>query len=184
MLTPNFDPFPTLLTERLILKQINVDDASEIFALRSDKQAMQFLDRPMARVIGDALLLIQKIEKDLLNNEGITWGIALKDRSGLIGTIGYWRIMKEHYRAEIGYMIKPSFQGKGLMQEAINVSLDYAFKIMKLHSIEANVNPNNLPSIKLLEKNHFVREAYFKENYYFDGRFLDSAIYSLVVPDH
>jgi ribosomal-protein-alanine N-acetyltransferase len=184
MLTPNFNPFPTLLTERLILKQIGVDDAREIFELRSDKKAMQYLDRPIARVIGDALLLIQKIEKDLANNEGITWGIALKDQPGLIGTIGFWRIMKEHYRAEIGYMINPSFQGKGFMQEAISASIDYAFKIIKLHSIEANVNPNNLPSIKLLEKNHFVREAYFKENYYFDGRFLDSAIYSLVATEY
>ncbi|MDO8550886.1 MAG: GNAT family protein [Ignavibacteria bacterium] len=53
---------------------------------------------------------------------------------------------------------------------------------MKLHSIEGTVNPNNLPSIKLLEKNNFIREAYFKENFYYNGKFLDTAIYSLINP--
>jgi ribosomal-protein-alanine N-acetyltransferase len=54
---------------------------------------------------------------------------------------------------------------------------------MKLHSIEANVNPNNLSSIKLLERNNFIREGYFKENYFFNGKFSDSAIYSLISPE-
>jgi len=61
--------------------------------------------------------------------------------------------------------------------------LDSGFNTMRLHTVEANVNPNNLTSIKFLEKNNFIREAYFKENYYFNGRFLDSVIYSLLNPD-
>ncbi len=54
---------------------------------------------------------------------------------------------------------------------------------MNLHSIEANVNPGNTASIKLLEKNNFTREAYFKENYFYDGKFLDTAIYSLLATE-
>ena len=184
MLTPNFDPFPVLFTERLMLRQINTEDANEIFLLRSDEKVMQYLDRPRARSTEDALELIQKIVDGIINNDGITWGMVLKDDTKLIGTIGYWRIMKEDYRAEIGYMIDSSFHGKGLMQEAISAVINYGFSIMKLHSVEANVNPDNLPSIKLLERNRFIREAYFKENYYFEGRFLDSAIYSFLTPGH
>jgi ribosomal-protein-alanine N-acetyltransferase len=51
---------------------------------------------------------------------------------------------------------------------------------MKLHSVEANVNPANNSSIKLLKKNKFVKEAHYKENYFYDGKFLDSAVYSLL----
>ena len=51
---------------------------------------------------------------------------------------------------------------------------------MKLHSIEGNVNPNNAASIKLLEQNGFVKEAHFKENWLHNGKYLDTAIYSLV----
>jgi ribosomal-protein-alanine N-acetyltransferase len=180
MLAVNFTPFPELSTERLSLRQINVKDAEHIFSLRSDEKVMQFIDRPRAVTIEDALQLIQKINNSLEAEDGITWGMALKNNKSLVGTIGFWRIEKEHYRAEIGYLLHPSLQGKGIMQEALNAVLDYAFKIMKLHSVMANVNPENLASIKLLERNNFTREGYFKESYFFNGRFLDSAIYSLL----
>ena len=89
-------------------------------------------------------------------------------------------MQKEHYRSEIGYALNPLFQGKGIMQEAMQAIIQYGFEIMKLHSVEANVNPANEASMRLLEKNGFVKEAYFRENYYFDGKFLDSVIYSLL----
>ena len=60
---------------------------------------------------------------------------------------------KESYRAELGYALHPDYHGKGIMQETMKEVLDYGFKIMKLHSVEANVNPENAASIKLLERN-------------------------------
>ena len=54
---------------------------------------------------------------------------------------------------------------------------------MNLHSVEANINPANEASTKTLEHFKFEREAYFKENYYFREKFLDSAIYSLLKKD-
>ena len=98
----------------------------------------------------------------------------------LIGTIGFWQIDKENYRAEIGYLLHPDQQGNGLMQEAIETVLQYGFQTMKLHSVEANVNPANIASIKLLEKKKFNKEAFFKENYYYNGKFLDTSVYSLL----
>jgi len=182
MLITNFNPFPALSTERLILRQINSSDENDLFILRSDKRVMRFIDRPIAQSTEDAAKLIGVIN-DLLNtNDGITWGITLKNDSKLIGTIGFWKIAKEHYRAEIGYLLHPGLQGQGIMQEAFTAVLYYGFKVIKLHSVEANVNPENAASIKILERNKFIREAYFKENYYYDGKFLDSAIYSLLAP--
>ncbi len=182
MLVVNFDPFPMLFTERLMLRQISAADAPEIFALRCNKEAMQFIDRPMAESIADALQYIQKLIDSLQNNEGITWGICLKEDTALIGTIGLWRIDKANYRAEIGYMLHPLQHKKGYMQEAISATLDYGFITMRLHSVEANINTANEASKKILEKNNFVQEAFFKENYYYKGKFLDSHIYSLLTP--
>ena len=181
MLNPNFSPFPILQTQRLTLRHIDKSDAPDLFKLRSDKRVMQFIDRPMAESVQDALTLITKIEDSLLQNDGITWAISLKEDPKLIGTIGFWRLDKPNYRAEIGYMLMPEMQGKGIMQEAISTVIKFGFENLQLHSIEANVNPLNILSKKILEKNGFVQEAYFKENYYYDGKFLDSAIYSLVV---
>ena len=182
MLVVNFDPFPTLITERLMLRQILTADAPAIFALRCNKEAMQFIDRPMAVSIDDALQYIHKLTASLTTNEGISWGICLKEDAALIGTIGFWRIDKANYRAEIGYMLHPSQYKNGYMQEAIATTLKYAFATMRLHSVEANINPANEPSKKILEKNNFVQEAFFRENYYYNGQFLDSSIYSLLNP--
>ena len=66
------------------------------------------------------------------------------------------------------------------MKEAVKISIDWAFTKTGLHSIEANINPGNHPSAALLKSVGFVQEAYFKENYYFNGAFKDSIIYSLV----
>lgn len=180
MLQLSFSPFPVLTTSRLILKEIIPGDCNDIFTMRADKRIMQYIDRPLAKTVDDAKVLIQKITMSLASDEGITWGIFLKENPNLIGTIGYWRIDKENHRAEIGYMLHYDFQGKGLMQEAISTVIEFGFNNMKIHSIEANVNPSNSRSIKLLEKNNFIKEAYFKENYFSEGKFLDSAIYSLL----
>lgn len=175
-----FKPFPLLTTGQLCLREITRNDTDAVYSLRSNAEVMQFLDRPLAKTPGDALSLIDKIIDAAMKNEGITWGIAMKDHADLIGTIGFWKIDTEHYRAEIGYMLSPAFQGRGLMSEALTCVINYGFDTMGIHSIEANVNPANAASIRLLEKTGFVREAYFKENYYYDGRFIDSAIYSLL----
>jgi len=183
MLTISFTPFPVLHTDRLVLRQVNNNDAKEIFEIRSDREIMKYIDRPLAASIDDALQLIQKINDSLIAEDGINWAITIKGSTTLVGTIGFWRMEKEHYRAEIGYIIHPSCQGKGLMTEAMIAVLNYGFKTMKLHSVLANVNPENAASIRLLERNNFTREGYFKESYFYNGKFLDSAIYTIITPE-
>ena len=180
MLEISFQPFPIIVTERLILRAIVLEDAAEILALRSDPEVMKYLDRPPANSIADAIEFAQKNIDQLKANEGINWAITLKENPSLIGNICFWKIDKQHHRAEIGYMLNTSQQQKGLMQEALAAVLQYGFNSMHLHSVEANVNPANEASKKILLKNNFVQEAYFRENYYYEGKYLDSAIFSLL----
>jgi len=182
MLHLNFNPFPELSTERLVMRQLKMEDANEIFFLRSDETVMRYIDKPPATSIDEAHAFIERIDNVIKNREGIMWGISLKENPSIIGNIGIWNMQKEHFRCEIGYSLNPAYHQKGIMYEAITAALKYCFEVMGFHSVEANVNPENQASIKLLEKIGFVREAYFKENYYFNGRFLDSAIYSLLTP--
>ncbi len=171
---------PAIHTERLILRRITNDDAESVFNIRSDERTMRFLDRKRMESHDEALQLIKRMEDSFLEKSGIAWGITTGGNNILIGTIGYWRMEKEHYRAEIGYLLHPDHWRKGIMTEAMKAVVDFGFGKMNLHSIEANVNPENEPSIKLLERAGFKKEAHFKENYFYDGKFLDSAIYCLV----
>ena len=180
MLVFNFSPFPILHSNRLSFRQISQSDISEIFFLRSDSRTMQFMDSAPAKDENDALHYITRANAATVLNEGITWGITLKGKNKIIGYIGFWNMKAAHFRIEIGYMLHPDYWRQGLMSEALQTIIDYAFNETDLHSIEANVGVKNTPSMRLLEKNGFVKEAHFKENYFYDGNFLDSVIYCLV----
>ncbi|HLF51788.1 GNAT family protein [Flavobacterium sp.] len=180
MLTINFTPFPNLETERLLLRRVDNNDVNEIFTLRSNVETMKYIPRPLVKSIEDALEHIAMIDSKIEANEGINWAITLKGNPKLIGIIGHYRIKPEHFRAEIGYMLLPEFQGKGIISEAIKKAVDYGFNVMGLHSIEAIIDPENTASAIVLEKNNFVKEAHLKENEFYEGRFLDTVIYSLL----
>lgn len=180
MLAPIFNPFPTINTERLLLRALEMDDVNEIFLLRTDERVLRFLDRPPIIFKEEAAAYIKNIHNLANNSEAILWGISIKSDKKIIGTICFWHFEKENYRAETGYVLHPDHHGKGIMQEAMSAILDYGFNIMKLHSVTANVNPENIASKQLLEKCGFTQEAYFRENFFYNGRFLDTAIYTIV----
>lgn len=180
MLTINFNPFPNLETERLLLRRVNSNDIKEIFALRSNPETMKYIPRPLVKTDEDALEHIAMIDSKIDCNEGINWAITLKNNSKLIGIIGHYRIKPEHYRAELGYMLLPEYHGKGIVSEAVKEAIKYGFQVMKLHSLEAIIDPDNHASAKVLEKNGFVKEAHLKENEFYEGRFLDTIIYSIL----
>ena len=177
----NFNPFPVLETDRLMLKEVTLADAETLFELRRNPDVMRYIDRPIPTVIDEVNELIQKMKSNKEEGLGISWGIYRKENPNyLIGNIGFFRTMPEHFRAEIGYMLDPLEHRKGIMTEAIKAVLRYGFDSMKLHSVEADINAANIASENILLKNGFVKEAFFKENYYFNGRFIDTAIFSLL----
>lgn len=182
MLQFNFTPFPVLDTERLLLRRITDEDVNEVFELRSNPETMKYIPRPLVKNSEDALEHIAMIEDKIITNMGINWGITLKDNSKLLGIIGYYRLQPENYRAEIGYILLPEFHGKGIIPEAVNRLITYGFEDLNLHSIEAIIDPENYASEKVLQKCGFIKEAHLKESDFYEGRFLDKVIYSLLEP--
>ena len=180
MLTINFNPFKNLETERLLLRRLTAADVNEMYLLRSNPEIMKYIPRPLAANTEEALEHIKTIDEKIESNEGINWAITLKGNPKLIGIIGHYRIQPENYRAEIGYMLLPDYHGKGITTEAIKRVVQYGFEEMQLHSIEAIIAPENYASEKVLQKNGFVKEAHLLENEYFEGKFLDTVIYSLL----
>ncbi len=174
VLTLDLSTFHPLITERLVLRELRPIDAEQVFAMRSDPVVMRHVARPLARSIEDAAELIAKIRGIQAANDGAQWAITLKGDDAFIGIIGFWRMQKEHYRAELGYTLMRAHWGLGLMSEAIPVVVDHGFSTLGFHSIEAITSPENGASMRVLEKNGFTREAHFKENFFWEGKFLDS----------
>ena len=177
-----FTPFPALTTSRLLLRQLNTDDAKEIFALRSDPIVNKYLDRPIARSIDDALDFIKRINFAIEGNQSIFWAIGFNTEPKLIGTICLWNFSEEKNKAEIGYELLPHYHGKGIMLEAMAAIIHYGFEI-GLQKIEAWTVGRNTYSVRLLEQNHFKRdfEAESQLNRETEGN--DMVIYSLLNQD-
>lgn len=180
MMQINFHPFPILETSRLKLRQVQMSDAEAMFQLRSNPETMKYVSRPLAENLDDAIAVIKMMEDKIESNEGINWAISLKGSTALIGVIGLYRIQQENYRSEIGYMLMPAFWGKGIITEAIPAVLTFGFQTLALHSVEAIIEPENVASEKVLYKNGFVKEAHFIENEFFNGKFISTAVYSIL----
>ncbi|MBK7381111.1 MAG: GNAT family N-acetyltransferase [Ignavibacteriales bacterium] len=178
-----FNQFPNLETNNLFLENFTITVVNEIFKIRSDIRVMQYLDKDCHKTVEDSKKMINEIIQAYKDKSGINWIIRKKNTLEEIGYIGYWRLNRQGVRAEIGYALKPEYWRKGLMSEAMFKVIEFGFGEFGLHSIEGNVNPQNESSIKILEKFGFKKEAHFKEDYLYKGKYLDSAIYSLLETD-
>lgn len=175
--------FPQLESERLIFRQFTKKDAETLFKIRSNPEVMKYMDIIAMKSLPEAKTLIKSFLHDFRNKKGITWAIEVKDEKKMIGSFAFWRIIKNHCRAEFGYSLLPAHWGKGYMEETFRTLIGYAFKNMGIHSLEANVNPGNDRSIRLLERFGFRKEAYFRENFFNNNAFTDSVIYCLLETD-
>lgn len=180
MLSLNFKPFPNLVSERLTFRQLTTKDAKAVLELRSNPETMKYIPRPLLTNIEEALLHINMISDKIEANIDINWAVTEKNSDNCIGIMGFYRTKPENYRTELGYMILPQYHNKGYVSEAVNTLLDFAFNILNFHSVEAIIDPKNIPSEKVLLKNGFVKEAHLVENEFYNGQFIDTVIYSLL----
>ncbi len=149
-----FVTFPTLKTERLLLREVNFNDIKAVFELRSSKEINKFVGTKRVQNQQEAKDFI-KVCFDLYNKEKrVFWLIELEQQ--VIGSIVLHEISLTNSYAEIGYKLKPEFQKKGLISEAIKCVLGFGIHKMNLKTIEAYTHKNNIASIALLKKHNFV----------------------------
>ena len=180
MITFNFAPFPILTFDRLLFRRLTDEDAQEVLELRSNAKTMKFIPRPVISTIKEALLHIKLINDNIDTNTDINWAVTEKGLDKCIGIMGFFNTKPENHRTELGYMILPEYHNLGYVTEAVVALLNFAFKEINLHSVQAIIDPENLASERVLQKNGFVKEAHFVENVFYKGKFVDKVIYSLL----
>ena len=151
----NFNPFPMLKTERLVLRQLEDKDAPLFFDYQSNKQNFLHVDMPVYTDILQAYSYIKEKNEDIQRNKWILWAIADINTDRILGTISIWNFNQEKDKAEFGYGLFPGNTGKGIMTEALLRAIDFGFKDLCLKTLEAYTNIMNLKSIKLLKRTHF-----------------------------
>jgi len=178
-----FKPFPVLRTTRLVLRQLHATDANALFSLFTDPETMKFWSTPPHESISETEAMLRGSAEGVAAGEFIEWGITLRGGDdAVVGKIGHHRWQRMHYRSEVGYILRRDLWGRGLTSEALRAVLDFGFERMHLHSVEAQLDPRNRRSARVLERVGFVKEGHLRENYVVAGRFCDTVIYSLLRP--
>ncbi len=176
----DFTAFPTLETNRLILRQIVSRDATAIFRIRGDYEVTKYNSGAAYRTIEQAEKLIMAIQKAYTDKSQVRWGISLKSHGNVIGMCGYNYWNREDHRGSIGYDLLREYWGQGIMPEALSAILDFGYTQMGLNRIEADASVYNTASIRVLQKLGFVQEGLQREQYYEGDQFHDLVLFSLI----
>jgi len=151
-----FNPFPTISTERLILRETARNDLESILFLRSDPEVNKFIKRDTPVNLHDAEVFLNKIIKGMENEVNVNWAITLREEPSMIGSICLWNFSADRKTAEIGYDLHTAFQNRGIMSEAMGAVVNYGFKQLNLDEIVAYTHCENISSRHLLTKCGFI----------------------------
>jgi ribosomal-protein-alanine N-acetyltransferase len=175
-----FSRFPSLSTNRLLLRHIVPGDAEALFAILSDDEAMEFYGSEPHRSLDETKDMIRRMEERYTRKEALRWGITLNGEERLIGSCSLFHFDEGFDRAEVGYELNRAFWGKGIMTEAVSAILTFGFSELGLHRIEANIEIANERSKNLLLKLGFTYEGYLRQRFPFRGQFLNEYYFGLL----
>jgi RimJ/RimL family protein N-acetyltransferase len=171
---------PTLKTPRLTLRSLSESDVVDVFAVFSDPVVMRYWDGAMMTTLQDAMRYIDHIHRGFRRRELFQWGIADNETDAVLGTCTLTHYYPIHQRSEIGFALRQMRWGQGLGSEAVTAVIRFAFDSLNLNRIEADVDPRNGRSLRLLERLGFQREGHLRERYYMYGERQDALMLGLL----
>ncbi|MGG1572569.1 GNAT family N-acetyltransferase [Fictibacillus sp. NRS-1165] len=175
--------FPVIETERLILREVTTEDAKDLFIYLSDQEVVKHMGLEPYQTIEGTGAEIKWYQSIYEEGTGIRWGITLKDSGRVIGSCGFLNRHPKHFRTEIGFELSKDYWGKGIAGEALEAVVEYGFQHFQLERIEALIEPENLASQRLVEKQGFIREGLLRHYEYTCGKFDDLYMYSILKED-
>lgn len=179
---PTIATFPQLETERLILREFRLDEADQmaIFRLFSDSRVTRFYNVNTFTEPEEAWQMLQRRRNRFWQGRGIRWAVTLKGKDELIGSCGFNSVNKKQNAGELGYELARPFWNQGIMTEAVTAATGYGFAQLRLKRLEAWIMPQNRASANLLLKVGFQSEGIFEGKGYWNGRFHDLELFSLL----
>jgi ribosomal-protein-alanine N-acetyltransferase len=181
-----FPEFPVIETERLVLREITLDDAEWYLEHFSRKEVVEGQGFPAPESLEAAKKELETFIVGVFRERmGFRWGITLKGSRRLIGSLGFYRwVQPTGHMAEMGYDLQADHWSKGIMSEAMNAVIDFGFERMKLNRIEATAMPHNVRSRRLLERLGFKMEGVFRQRGFNEkGEPVDDIMFSMLRSD-
>jgi RimJ/RimL family protein N-acetyltransferase len=175
--------FPQLQGKRIRLRGPRKEDAQALFALFSDPAVMRYWSRPPMTTLGEAQGLIGEMLDSFEQRSLLNWMITTRDDDGVIGTCTLFRIDPRHRHAEIGYALRSDHWGRGIAGDAVALMLDWTFRRLDLQRVEADIDPANDSSRRLLSRLGFVSEGVLRQRFFVGDVVTDSELFGLLAQE-
>lgn len=174
-----FHAVPTLQTERLTLRPLSLDDAEALFPALSDASNMRYWSRgPIESVAAVREYITYNVSPLGIECFAITETGATKKALG-------WVILIDRNpgQAEVGYILRPDAQGRGIAREAVSRALEHGFGSRGLRRIYADIDPDNERSIESVKALGFQYEGRLRATWETHLGLRDSVIYARLATD-
>ncbi len=186
------DPFgsglPALAGARVRLRAVRPADDPDLLAVFGDADHLRFWSHGPLADLDAARRYRERIEAGTRDRTFFQWAVTEADHEAeadrLVGTVTLagWDVANR--RAEVGFIVGPDAAGRGLASDAVRTALRFGIDRMALHRVEADVDPDNAASIRLLTRLGFVLEGRLRDRWFtFFGEWKDTALYGLLAPD-
>ncbi|MGJ4729279.1 GNAT family N-acetyltransferase [Luteimonas sp. SDU101] len=175
--------FPVLTGQRVRLRGPGAQDVDDVFALFSHPDVMRYWSSAPMRVRMQAEGKVGEMLEAFDRRDALNWLVAERRNDRVIGSCTLYRFDARHRRAEVGYALHPAWWRRGLATDAVALALDWGFRGLGLHRIEADIDPRNEASRRLLLGLGFRSEGLLRQRFLVDGEASDSEIFGLLHAD-
>jgi ribosomal-protein-alanine N-acetyltransferase len=169
--------FPTIQTNRLLLRQFVESDLENVFKGLSNPEIIKYygVNYQTLEDTKQQLKFFADLEK---NDTGIWWAVCSLDNTTFYGAGGLNGLSKEHKKAEIGFWLLTEFWGQGIMTEVMPIICNYGFNHLGLHRIDGFVETDNKNCKNAMKKLDFNYEGTMKDCEIKNGHFISLDIYA------
>ena len=166
-----FSRIPTLETPRLILRGMRVSDAPDMFAYAKDPAVTEFLTWYPHANAEETRQYLTYVGQRYRTGDFYDWAVVDQESGHMIGTCGFTSFNCPSDSAEVGYVLNPAYQGRGLATEAVRRVIRFGFEELELHRIEAHFMEGNDASRRLMERVGMTFEGFARESMKIKGKY-------------
>ncbi|MFC7320058.1 GNAT family N-acetyltransferase [Halobacillus campisalis] len=170
-------------TSRLYIRSMTPSDSSSLFPIWSDPDISKYMNIQSftnENQVKDMIIYMNQLKKA---HYAIRYAIVELKSSRIIGSCGYSSLDYVNAATKIGYDLAKASWGRGYATEAVSALLYQAFTTLGLNRVEAKVEPQNMNSIKVLQRLNFTLEGTLRQSQKSRDRFIDLNIYSRLRSD-